>query len=174
MGRAVRRGGAPRRGPAGRQRPHSRPSGAGRHRGRRRGRSLTCHLPPDAAGGPSQPSEVPWSSPTASTAGATGARTAATTAATTETTAATTAETASSTDLKRRIPGGSAERHASGIDQTQSRGGGECAGLGGTVPPVTGLIVGGVLWCQLTVVIGSPARRRCRRSLIRAVRVEDR
>jgi hypothetical protein len=42
---------------------------------------------------PSQPSEVPWSSPTASTEGATGART----AATTETTAA----TASSTNLER-------------------------------------------------------------------------
>ena len=42
---------------------------------------------------PSQPSEVPWSSPTASTVGATGART----AATTETTAA----TASSTNLER-------------------------------------------------------------------------
>src|SRR5690348_99753 len=98
MGRAVRRGGAPRRGASGRQRPHSRPSGAGRHRGRRRGRSLTCHLPPDAAGGPSQPSEVPWSSPTASTVGATAATTAATTAttaATTATTAATTAATAS-------------------------------------------------------------------------------
>jgi len=65
-------------------------------------------LPPDAAGGPSQPSEVPWSSPTASTVGATGARIAATTetttettAATTETTAATTAATASSTNLER-------------------------------------------------------------------------
>jgi hypothetical protein len=88
-------------GPAGRQRPHSRPSGAGRHRGRCRGRSLTCHLPPDAAGGPSQPSEVPWSSPTASTVGATGARTAATTETTDATTDATTAETASSTNLER-------------------------------------------------------------------------
>jgi len=54
-------------------------------------------LTPDAAGGPSQPSEVPWSSPTASTAGATGART----AVTTETTAETTAATASSTNLER-------------------------------------------------------------------------
>jgi len=58
-------------------------------------------LTPDAAGGPSQPSEVPWSSPTASTAGATGARTAVTTETTAETTAATTAATASSTNLER-------------------------------------------------------------------------
>ena len=50
----------PRRGPAGRQRAHSHPSGAGRDRGRRRGRSLTCRLQPDAAGGPLPPSAVPW------------------------------------------------------------------------------------------------------------------
>ena len=77
--------------------------------GRRRGRSLTCHLQPDAAGGPLPPSAVPWSSPTACTAGATGATTAATTATTTATTAATTegtgartAATASSTNLEGR------------------------------------------------------------------------
>ena len=82
------------------------PSGAGRHRGRRRGRSLRCHLQPDAAGGPLPPSAVPRSSPTACTAGATGARTAAMTgatgartAATTGATGARTAATASSTNL---------------------------------------------------------------------------
>jgi len=97
VGRAVRRSGAPRRGPAGRQRPHSHPGGAGRHRSRRRGRSLTCHLQPDAAGGPPQQSAVPWSSHTVSTAGATGART----AATTEETAAKAAATVGGTKLER-------------------------------------------------------------------------
>jgi hypothetical protein len=48
FGAAVRHAG----GPADRQRAHSDPSGAGRDRGRRRGRSLTCRLQPDAAGGP--------------------------------------------------------------------------------------------------------------------------
>src|SRR5690348_10909686 len=42
FGAAVRHAG----GPADRQRAHSDPSGAGRDRGRRRGRSLTCRLQP--------------------------------------------------------------------------------------------------------------------------------
>ena len=60
-------------------------------------------MQPDAAGGPPQPSAVPWSSHTASTAGATGARTVATTATTgvtTEGTGARIAATASSTHLE--------------------------------------------------------------------------
>lgn len=54
------------------------PSGAGRNGGRRRRRSLTCHLEPDVEGEPSLPSAVRRSSHTASTAAATGARTAVT------------------------------------------------------------------------------------------------
>ena len=87
VGRAIRRSGTARRWPPGRERTHPYPSRDRRHRSRRRGRKLTCHLQPDAGAGPLPPSAAPLSSRTASTAAGTAARTAVTTAATTEATA---------------------------------------------------------------------------------------
>ena len=67
LGRAVRLGRPARGRPAGRQRTHPDPSGAGRRRGRHpgTGRSLRCPSQPDAGAAPRPPSVAPSSSPTA-------------------------------------------------------------------------------------------------------------